>query len=894
MTRLKNATFESNAITGTDAFTASSGSPTVDGTSKIKGTYSARTNWATSANVNGTISGLSETEMWVSFYLRPEAFPPTGSSRVVTFSNGSTQFNLTLTSAGALNARMNSTTIQNGFATLSLNTNYRIGIRVKCSTALANADAEIDVYVVTGDVAFPGTPTLANAASTMNVSNGAFTQVVFGQNNGGATSGDLYWDNIRIDNVSMPTDDVAVTGVALSASGTVAITGSASMSIASSVALSASGTIAVTGSAAISIAGLVPLSASGTLAITGSAAMGVSGGPAVLGASGTIAITGSASMTLLSTGAWNWTRFKRPLVDRYLNITIAATAGTGYLGVSKDGTTYSWFSGPLLADGRTLTAVADETAAKAAAIALPASGVWSLPTTTEARIFKLGHKGAGPVYTVREFYPRRLVEADDIRAESIRAIHIAAGSITGDRIFATAIDGFVITGSTIQTAATGARVVLSSAAFGGIIGYNGSDTYNPATGGGTYQILWNKGDGRFYAGTGKLVIDSTGISTVSSASSEWITGGYKLINAVGGINYGVINGTHGAFGALMMVGVWNASTITYAARIQFSYDSSGSGLPTSNYRVNIIADGSTILVRSGNIDLSASNVNVSTNLFIGPQASRYFHDDGTYTRFNGNFVVDGDLYFNANWASNWMNQLLKTTDSVTFNGIATSNGNNSMGNIAVDYLPTSANWASGGTTLYVQGNDFSSIGFHDAGSRVDFIVGGGGIIRLGYNGGWGPAVITIPGNLRVSASGVYIGNTGIAPTKLIELASDSAGKPTTNTWQIVSDARTKRNVRPYEGGWDLVKHVNPVHFEYNGLAGMPEGDGGVGVIAQEVQEFAPQMVYTVARKMRPDDEMDTDILEYQGNELQYALVNALKEAMARIEELEKKITKGKK
>ena len=319
-------------------------------------------------------------------------------------------------------------------------------------------------------------------------------------------------------------------GVALSASGTVAITGAANLSVSGggSVALSASGTIAITGSAALSAGSLsVALSASGTVAITGAASLSVSGGGAGFTASGTIRITGAASLAVMAAGGWHWTRFKRPLIDRYLNITIAATGGLGYVGVSKDGVSYSWFSGPLLADGRTLTAVADEAAAKIAAITLPTNGVWALPTTTEARVFKLGHKSAGLAYRIDEFYPRRLVEADDIRAESIKAIHIAAGSITGDRLYATAIDGFVITGATIQTGASGARVVLSSAAFGGLIGYGAIDTYDPSTGTGTYQVLWSKADGKLYAGSGNVVLDTNGIT---------LNGGGGRANAVTYVN----------------------------------------------------------------------------------------------------------------------------------------------------------------------------------------------------------------------------------------------------------------------------------------------------------------------------------------------------------------------
>ena len=72
-----------------------------------------------------------------------------------------------------------------------------------------------------------------------------------------------------------------------------------------------------------------------------------------------------------------------------------------------------------------------------------------------------------------------------------------------------------------------------------------------------------------------------------------------------------------------------------------------------------------------------------------------------------------------------------------------------FGNNITNYLPTSGNWSTG-HKLIVQGADFSSIGFHDAGSRVDFIVGGGGILRLGYDGGLGCCCCD---NARGSASG---------------------------------------------------------------------------------------------------------------------------------------------
>jgi len=208
MTRLKDATFESNALTGTDAFTTTTGSPSIDSTSLIHGTYCFRTNWASATNMNGTVSGLSATEIWISFYIRVAALPTSGAPRIVTTNNGNTQFNMTLNSSGVLTARNNTTNLSS-IRTLSINTTYRVGLHLKVSTGAANADAVYQVYTALGDAAFSGTPDFSSTVEVMNVNNNAFTTVVLGMNNGVATTGDVYWDSLRIDNASMPASDGA-------------------------------------------------------------------------------------------------------------------------------------------------------------------------------------------------------------------------------------------------------------------------------------------------------------------------------------------------------------------------------------------------------------------------------------------------------------------------------------------------------------------------------------------------------------------------------------------------------------------------------------------------------------------------------------------------------------
>jgi hypothetical protein len=206
MTRIKDATFEAGSLTGTDGFTSTTGSPTLDTTSKVRGVNSARTNWPSATNMNGTVSGMNNGELFISFYFLIGALPSSGSPRVITLSNGSTQLNFTLSSAGTLAARQNTTALGSLATGLTTNTVYRVGIHAKVSTALANADGIYDLYFANGDTAF-GAAVISSSTITMNTSAANYSSFVLGMNNGVAATGDIYWDSLRIDDTSMPAPD---------------------------------------------------------------------------------------------------------------------------------------------------------------------------------------------------------------------------------------------------------------------------------------------------------------------------------------------------------------------------------------------------------------------------------------------------------------------------------------------------------------------------------------------------------------------------------------------------------------------------------------------------------------------------------------------------------------
>lgn len=169
--------------------------------------------------------------------------------------------------------------------------------------------------------------------------------------------------------------------------------------------------------------------------------------------------------------AWHWTQVEWPLLYRFKSITIASTSGQGYIATSNDGTTWAYYSGPIgSASGgyNQLTLQSTQAAAEAMAVNLPLDNRWDLPAIVECRFIRLYHRSiTGSSYTLREYYPRRLVQSDDIEAEDIRAINISAGAITADKIAAHIITAFHIgtvdLDATARITAGGGAVLLDDA-----------------------------------------------------------------------------------------------------------------------------------------------------------------------------------------------------------------------------------------------------------------------------------------------------------------------------------------------------------------------------------------------------------------------------------------------
>ncbi len=130
-------------------------------------------------------------------------------------------------------------------------------------------------------------------------------------------------------------------------------------------------------------------------------------------------------------------------------------------------------------------------------------------------------------------------------------------------------------------------------------------------------------------------------------------------------------------------------------------------------------------------------------------------------------------------------------------------------------------------------------------------------------------------------TGIGVG-LGANPTYQIQLAADSAGKPTTSTWTIVSDRRSKKNVKTLPSELSSIRNLRLVEFEHNGAFGTPDGDKGVGAIADEVEAIFPSAIRTIGSGQDSYKAMDW-------HPIFVANVKATQELAAEVERLKQQV-----
>ncbi|MBK8442048.1 MAG: tail fiber domain-containing protein [Sphingobacteriales bacterium] len=135
-----------------------------------------------------------------------------------------------------------------------------------------------------------------------------------------------------------------------------------------------------------------------------------------------------------------------------------------------------------------------------------------------------------------------------------------------------------------------------------------------------------------------------------------------------------------------------------------------------------------------------------------------------------------------------------------------------------------------------------------------------------------------------------LGSGSYGAYKLTVSGTGTAAKTDgSSVWTVVSDSRLKENIENYSDGLELIKKIRPYRYNYTGEYGLPSSKKIVGVLAQDLQKIAPYMVEeTELSETNDKGEIikSGKFLSINIDALRYAMVNAIQEQQAMIEDLQ--------
>lgn len=271
----------------------------------------------------------------------------------------------------------------------------------------------------------------------------------------------------------------------------------------------------------------------------------------------------------------------------------------------------------------------------------------------------------------------------------------------------------------------------------------------------------------------------------------------------------------------------------------------------ANTIIDFVVDGASRMTLNGSGTLSVQGSISSTASVIANEQLRVFNSTSGRSFAVGPFY-DFNNFDVAHTANNFSthNRLMTITPNGEFSNLMVAQQNRvsfttSNGTRSIWFVPELG--AGGYNPISVSGDQgiFSSAGTQNSGSLV-----------IGVHSGTG---------------------TGIRIT------------PTSVTTSQSSDIRLKTNIQNYTKGLNEICQVRPVTYDYNGKCGIPVGPGGISIIAQELQTVFPECVGTYKAKLNPEDEHDSELLNYNLHAITFALINSIKELNLKIQSLETRI-----
>lgn len=616
-----------------------------------------------------------------------------------------------------------------------------------------------------------------------------------------------------------------------------------------------------------------------------------------------------------TTAGSRWTRMNRQLVDRYRTTTITTSGAMRFfLEYTADGSSFRYFGGPLTGTyGNTLTEYASLALAQTNFITHSGTITrYDLPSMIEARNIRMYHWTGAGSYGLAEFYPRRLVQSDDLEAESIKSINIAAGNVTADKIFV--LNLAAINASTGNLTISGVLTIAASPNSGL---YQGTGTFaSPTTG----LRIWRDG-----TGIGRLTTYSGGISQIDIDTSGRLTaGGGNVLLTSNGVS--IIAPAGGSMAAASSVKWFEVNGTTKIAQVAAYYANTGLFRRTidigslggaNRARLYLYANDST---RDVSITMDTSSNDLVMAVFGGTQLTLGTSDlaaIGSLTVTRTASAVSSEIghielhdsatpakYLYAGWDANLSSgsgsgyvQSIFTGSSyypTILNPLGGNVGinaqNNTPGRVLTLYNGSSTLIGFNGTSA-----ELWSIGAEPASSNRFVIYNA----ALGYNfminqstgnGIFGinvapssTARFIVQGIGATSGTNAFAVRNG-SGTNLMICRDDGAANLTIVNWALISAKSEKKNIKNDTTGLAELKRLRSKKY---GLKRVEGADRYHGFIAEDFEEVFPDLV----------DEVEISegekVKGIRYGDLIPILVNAVQELSAEIDALKNKAQANK-
>ena len=105
-------------------------------------------------------------------------------------------------------------------------------------------------------------------------------------------------------------------------------------------------------------------------------------------------------------------------------------------------------------------------------------------------------------------------------------------------------------------------------------------------------------------------------------------------------------------------------------------------------------------------------------------------------------------------------------------------------------------------------------------------------------------------------------------------------------WTLASDARLKEQIIPYKEGLAELLKINPVKYHYTKASGFNNVNENIGILAQELKEVAPYMVFKKKGQHTNEEFYNVNL-----SPMLFMFVNAFKEVNETNKKLEDRVAK---